>query len=422
MMLSSEKESLFGLFKNLMLTSSAQYFMMASGLFCMFITLARFGLVGRGEYATAYALVNMLGLYASWSLGRSSVRFIASSKLSNSVLFFRENLWSYIVFYFSIMLVATVLFFITILLFPHIIGKLSIGLISISLISLPYTMWQYVGRFFYAQINKIHCQNNIVVLNRVLLMLNVYYFIVIRQDSLLALFVIFALFNFLSFLFEAIFLYKFVNPIFKLNFSFIKPLLKEGGIIHFDSIFVYLLFSVNVIIINLVLGLRDAGMYSIVVQLHSLLFIIPTAAQILFQKNVSSGFENARSEIKFYFLLSVFAALLSIPFVYILLHILEHYSLKITNDDVELMFKLYLSILPAYMVMSFLQIFNPLLVYINAIKKLMFFTVVLGVINVLALYYLAGRFGLYMTSFITFIIYLIMLFVYICLWNGRNKK
>ncbi|WP_440993284.1 lipopolysaccharide biosynthesis protein [Cysteiniphilum litorale] len=375
-------------------TSSAQYVSMLVGVCGLIITVAKFGVYGRGEYAVAYSIVSTFGLLFGWSLGRSAIYFIKNTKLTAKEFFVR-HLMSIMLLFLLLMVSAVVIFLMLLWLLPSFKGDLQPLYLMIMLVSLPYTMWQFCGTFFYAQVSKIGIQSIVVIINRVLLLVLLIILIYYYDYDLVWLFIIFSGINLLSFLVEFFIFTSLIRPKYQLNLAFMIKLVTKGGVVHLDSIFGTFIFSTNVIFVNYVLGTESAGIYSIVIQFHSLLFILPTAGLMLMQKELGTiGLNHVKRDFALYFAACIILMLVSIPFIYYAIYWIFLLSDKQSGHQLEI-FYLFLCILPAFLLMSATQILNPVLVYLNKVNELLKYTLVLSIFNIVILVVCLKYLGLF---------------------------
>ncbi|WP_192483104.1 MULTISPECIES: oligosaccharide flippase family protein [Cysteiniphilum] len=411
-------KQIFSKLKLFAATSSAQYVSMLVGVCGLIITVAKFGVYGRGEYAVAYSIVSTFGLLFGWSLGRSAIYFIKNTKLTAKE-FFVSHLISIMLLFLLLMVSAILIFLMFLWLLPSFKGDVEPLYLMIMLVSLPYTMWQFCGTFFYAQVSKIGVQSIVVVINRVLLLILLVILIYCYDYNLVWLFIIFSGINLLSFLVELLIFFFLIRPKCRINLAFMIKLVTKGGVVHLDSVFGTFIFSTNVIFVNYVLGTESAGVYSIVIQFHSLLFILPTAGLMLMQKELAvMGLKCVRRDFLLYFSACILLVLMSIPFVYYAIYLIFLLSDKQSGHQLEV-FYLFLGILPAFLLMSATQILNPVLIYLNKINELLKYTLILSVFNIVVLVICLKYIGLFgsvlaitTTSFAMLLVYFWLLKLY----------
>lgn len=404
--------------KKFIYTSIAQYINVAIAFLAMVLTVYYYGVDGRGVYAAAYALVSTFGLIFGWSLGRASVGF-NTENTNNINAFFQNKLFTVLMAFVLLALVGCLLFFLSMLVFPGVRGQVPMNYLFAMLPSLPYFMWQYSGRFFYSQIGKINVQNTAVVINRALFIAFLAYFVMVKKCSLLALVVTFSVANGLSFLIELAIFCGLVKPRLVFDNALFKNIFVQGSIVHIDSIFSYFMFTINILVVNIMLGVKAAGIYSIVMQFYSVLFIFPTVGQILIQRSLVTKLnENTLfADVKHYYLLSCAIAFCLIPVVYYLMDYV--FLFTHTSAASQVSFKLFVSMIPAYLSMSLTHILNPILVFYGKINSLLKYTVVLSGANVLFLMVALKSVGLFGASFVVFFIYTLLIFIYKKLLNTQ---
>jgi O-antigen/teichoic acid export membrane protein len=272
-----------GFAKNIITTFSSRFFS-AVFAFCSTIIIARaFGPAGKGIF-TMVAFFPTLALnFGHLGLGNANTYLISQDKEKTKNSFYNSFWYGLIIG--SLFIITFALFY---RLFPHeLLGQGNIGTryFLFSLFVIPFMLWEnfYQGIFVGRQEFKLF--NIINILSKVLLFCGLIVLIfILKWEMYFSIIYYLCLMMFPAFVYSVYFLkhygfpFKFNKQIFSLGINF-------GIRSYLACLLAFLIFRSDIYLINLFLGLKETGLYSLSTGFgDALLLIASSVSLVLFPK------------------------------------------------------------------------------------------------------------------------------------------
>lgn len=334
-----------------------------SGFLVFLVSAKLFGAEGRGVISYGISIYASLGLFFSFSLGRT---FVAKTNQNDALR--KETISSFLGLQFlSILLTISsgLLFWY----YSSAAQSILTGTQAFFLaLTSPYYIWSFNGVFFYAAFVKTFEQDRIMLIFRCFLIafLAVFY---IQDSHNLTLFIsIYSLILAIGAIVELVFLFK-ISGAKRLSFRFdqIKDLLKKSLWPHAD----FLSFNIFPLILIVLSGWYvekdEIGRASFAIQIINLIFLLATTANLRISAYVSDvGFRSRLKQFKKLFIGTILLSFFSVIIIYFGLGYVTQTRYFLSFQGVSKLFLISALSIPGYMMYQF---FNPIWLEIGKVKE-----------------------------------------------------
>lgn len=376
----------------------------------MLLTLHFFGIEERGFFAVSTGYASMLGIFFSFSVGRSIVHLIKASGLDPRE-YFKENNISMMIFFSVLTFIAlSILAFVGKYL-SFLLNGVPQDVFFILCLMCPYYIWQYWGRFMYSSSRLLGLLNFIVVISRALIILClISYCVFYKAKSFMGFCKIFSFFMFSSVILEYLVFVQTLGRSSGNIFSAIKKVFSWFKTInfpvHIDTIFSFMMLNINVLVVNVFLGSYFAGIFSVASVVTTLIYLISYTCQVMLQSKflqpdfVKKDLDNI---IKFVGVWSLSAV--------VVVEVLGCISLLLVKEKGHiLIIKAIMILTPTSLIMCQNGILRSYFVSVSLAPKLLKITIYATAIN-----FIIGLPLVFLTQFIGIFIvtYLVLIFVFI---------
>ncbi|MFZ1527350.1 MAG: hypothetical protein WAT19_01275 [Ferruginibacter sp.] len=297
--------------------------------FIIFVLTANFyGAHGRGIYASVTTIFTFTATILSLSVG-GVIPYFSNIFKGNPKAFLKENFYSLLL---MLIILTFICFFVSSSLFlisPSWFGSIDIKYLIAAAMSLPFFVWISTNDFLFAILGEIKRQNFIGFYVKTTYLIGSFLFVFFYKISLLGFIIIYSLFNLVQLGAECFFLLKKVRPQKKIQYNFIKNVLKRAFLLHFVSVASLLNTSFSLIVLNYYSAndLKDVGNLNYANQLAAILMVLPLVAnKFMYEETALKGLQEswqAQKKILYYTMcamvgLCVLAYFLIVPFTNLL--------------------------------------------------------------------------------------------------------
>ena len=400
-------------------TIVARFAALFLSMLSLMLSAKYYGPEGRGFIAGTTTMASVMATLGGLSIGRVLVFEINRAK-KHPLEFFRAYISSILALCFLLSLLIYIVALVLYAIRNDLYGKIDATYYVLVFTAVPALIWSGNSIYTFSSINRLHAQNTIGLIVQSVYIAIVALAIFGFGAGLIWFLVLMTASNIATAACEIYYLIRLLKPEWKVDWSEIGILVRNGMKLHADTMGGILITSANILILNYYLAPREVGIYQMAMQLVSMIIIVPTVVALAFNHEIATLGHDAAliKHSRYYYYVMIMMVVLCGASYVIIPRIIVIVASNRFNDSVMLFRLLLLSVVGN----TFCTLLGPQLASRGYFKYLSFSTILLGAGGLLVSSYLIKRFHMAGAAYSTIIVYTVGMVLNLFVFGYLRKK
>lgn len=229
--------------------------------------------------AATVSLATLVGTLGSLSVGRVIIFRIVQAGM-NPQDYHRRALSTILGVFLGLSVLSAIAALVIVRFRPSVVGGLTTPYLLMAVLMVPYFAWAQLGSQLFASLDLLTRQNVILLVNRALLLLVAVALIAGPGLTLRQFVGVLTVFNLGGVAAECFLLLRSVRPQWRWDASVSREVIRDGLLLHIDTVGGVLLASTNVLVLNYFLSPSDVGVYEMAATLIGIFALLPLVVQL----------------------------------------------------------------------------------------------------------------------------------------------
>jgi len=260
-------------------TTLTRVLAMAASFLVLLISARAFGAEGRGTVAATVSLATLIGTLGSLSVGRVIIFRIVQAGMHPQD-YHRRALSTILGVFLALSVLSAIAAMVIVRFRPGLVGGLTAPYLFMAVLMVPYFAWAQLGSQLFASLDLLTRQNVILLVNRAMLLLVAVILIAGPGLTLLQFVGVLTLFNLGGVAAECVLLLRSVRPHWRWDAGVSREVIRDGLLLHIDTVGGFVLASSNVLVLNYFLSPSDVGVYEMASTLIGIFALLPLVVQL----------------------------------------------------------------------------------------------------------------------------------------------
>lgn len=260
-------------------TTLTRVLAMAASFLVLLISARAFGAEGRGTVAATVSLATLIGTLGSLSVGRVIIFRIVQAGMHPQD-YHRRALSTILGVFLALSVLSAIAAMVIVRFRPGLVGGLTAPYLFMAVLMVPYFAWAQLGSQLFASLDLLTRQNVILLVNRAMLLLVAVILIAGPGLTLLQFVGVLTLFNLGGVAAECVLLLRSVRPHWRWDAGVSREVIRDGLLLHIDTVGGFVLASTNVLVLNYFLSPSDVGVYEMASTLIGIFALLPLVVQL----------------------------------------------------------------------------------------------------------------------------------------------